>query len=291
MIVNAQSQTVRQLLAWAVDRLTEHVASPQVDAERIFMHVLGVRRSDLYVDERVASRDEEDLLRQLIERRRTLEPLQYLTGTQQFRSIELLVGPGVLVPRPETEVLVGRVIDKTSGIRRPKIVEVGTGSGAIALALGEELPHASVWATEVSSDAMVWATKNLERLQLPNVEMIEGDLFSPLPSDLRGKLHLVVSNPPYLSDSDLARAPIDVRDHEPRIATTAGPSGLEVATRVIHEARRWLRPGGWLVMETWTGQWSSLKTVLEESYEDVSIHPDLGGTDRVAEARWPGTGR
>lgn len=291
MIVNAQSQTVRQLLAWAVDRLAEHVASPQVDAERIFMHVLGVKRSDLYVDERVASRAEEDLLRQLIERRRTLEPLQYLTGTQGFRSIELLVGPGVLVPRPETEVLVGRVIEKTSGIGAPKIVEVGTGSGAIALALGDELPHANVWATEVSSDAMVWATKNLEGLQLPNVKMMEGDLFSPLPSDLRGRLDAVVSNPPYLSDSDLARAPIDVRDHEPRIATTAGPSGLEVATRVIHEARRWLRPGGWLLLETWAGQWNSLKSVLEESYEDVSIHPDLGGTDRVAEARWPGPGR
>ncbi|MBW3588572.1 MAG: peptide chain release factor N(5)-glutamine methyltransferase [Actinobacteria bacterium] len=289
--MNAESQTVRQLLAWAVDRLAEHVASPQVDAERIFMHVLGVKRSDLYVDERVASRGEEDLLRLLIERRRTLEPLQYLTGTQGFRSIELLVGPGVLVPRPETEVLVGRVIEKTSGIPRPKIVEVGTGSGAIALALGGELLQANVWATEISSDAMAWATKNLERLQLPNVELMEGDLFSPLPSDLRGKLDVVVSNPPYLSDSDLARAPIDVRDHEPRIATTAGPSGLEVATRVIHEARQWLRPGGWLLLETWAGQWSSLKILLEENYEVVSIHPDLGGTDRVAEARWPGSGR
>lgn len=291
MIVNAHPKTVRQLLAWAVDRLSEQVASPQVDAERILMHVLSAERSDLYVGERVTSGDEEGLFRQLIERRRTLEPLQYLTGTQGFRSIELLVGPGVLVPRPETEVLVDRVIERIKGIESPNIVEVGTGSGAIALALGAELPGASVWATDVSVEAMVWARRNAERLQLPNVALMEGDLFSPLPVDLKGNLEVVVSNPPYLSEDDLARAPIDVRDHEPRIATTAGPSGLEVAARVIDEARLWLRPGGWLLLETWEGQWRSLKTALEDGYEEVSIYPDLGGTDRVAEGRWMGTRR
>ena len=233
------------------------------------------------------SPDDAARLDELVTRRETGEPLQYLTGHQGFRRLDLAVGPGVLVPRPETELVVEQALRRIAGVDRPAVVDAGTGSGAIALSIAVERPDARVWATELSPEALAWARLNAERVGAPGVVMLEGDLLGPLPEAVRGKLDLVVANPPYLAASQLASTAPDVRDHEPVLATVSGPTGLEVPARVAREARAWLRPGGWLVMETWPGQADELLGLLAEGYEEATVHPDLAGSLRIAEGRLP----
>ena len=231
--------------------------------------------------------EEAGRFRALVERRAGGEPLHYLTAVQGFRQLELAVGPGVLVPRPETEMVVERALAHLAGVEAPLVVDVGTGSGAIALSIATERPGTTVWATEVSEEAASWARRNVETAGAGNVTIVEGDLFAPLPEDLRGAADLVVANPPYLSEAELAEAPVDVRNHEPVLATTAGPTGLEVAGRVVAEAPLWLRPGGWLVLETHPGQAERLRALMLLCYRDVAILPDLAGHPRIAEGRRP----
>jgi release factor glutamine methyltransferase len=142
-----------------------------------------------------------------------------------------------------------------------------------------------VWATEVSGEAAAWARRNLDRAGATNVTIVEGDLLAPLPVDLRGAVDLVVANPPYLAAAQLASLAPDVRDHEPPVATVSGPTGLEVPARVVEEALDWIRPGGWLVMETWPGQADDLLALLSAGYAGAAVHPDLTGSLRIAEGR------
>ena len=266
-------------------RLAHAVESPGVEAEVLVGHVLGRSRASMYAHSRsVLSADEAARLEDLVARRVAGEPLQYLTGHQGFRRLDLAVGPGVLVPRPETELVVEQALRRIADVDRPAVVDVGTGSGAIALSVAVERPDARVWATEISPDALVWARLNADRVA-PRVVVREGDLLAPLPGALRGALDLVVANPPYLATSQLASVAPDVRDHEPWVATVSGPTGLEVPARVVSEARAWLRPGGWLVMETWPGQADELLALLADGYEEAAVHPDLTGSLRVAEGR------
>ena len=285
MMMNVGPSTSREVLRWAVDRLGAEVPSPQVDAERICMQVLHLDRAQLYSIDRELTLSERHHIESLVERRRTMEPLQYLTGSQGFRRLDLLVGPGVLIPRPETEMLVEVAIESIKGIEAPRVLDIGTGSGAIALSIATEVPTSRVWATDVSAEAIAWAARNLERMGLENAVLLQSDLFSQIDSDLRGGFDVVVTNPPYLSEDDLVRATPDIRDHEPLLATVAGPTGLEVTERIVKEAVDWLRPGRPLLIETWTGQWPQLKRVMEQSYDRVKVHPDLNGALRVAEGR------
>jgi release factor glutamine methyltransferase len=285
MTVNAEPSTSREVLRWAVDRLGAEVPSPQVDAERICMQVLHLDRAQLYSIDRELTPSERHDIESLVERRRTMEPLQYLTGSQGFRRLDLLVGPGVLIPRPETETLVEVAIESIKEIEAPRVLDIGTGSGAIALSIAAEVPGSRVWATDVSPEAIGWATKNRQMMDLKNVVLLESDLFSQIDSTLRGEFDVVVSNPPYLSEEDLVRATPDIRDHEPLLATVAGPTGLEVTQRIVKEAIHWLRPGQPVLIETWTGQWPQLKKMMEETYDVVKVHPDLNGALRVAEGR------
>lgn len=282
----------RDALRRARARLSGAVESPAVEAEVLLGHVLGASRSELYGHPSCAVVPGDlDRLDELVARRVAGEPLQYLTGHQAFRRLNLAVGPGVLVPRPETEMLVEHALGRIAGVAAPVVVDVGTGSGAIALAVGTERPDAAVFATEVSAAALAWARRNLEGSGAANVTILEGDLLDPLPPALRGAVDLVVANPPYLAEAQLADLAADVRDHEPRLATVSGPSGLEVPARVVAEASPWLRPGGWLVMETWPGQADDLAALLSARYEAVAVHPDLGGSLRIAEGRAPGAAR
>jgi release factor glutamine methyltransferase len=284
----ARAGTVRETLRQAARRLATFVDSPEVEAEILLGHLLGCSRSELY------ARGGEDpgaalaLLQAMVDRRRAGEPLQYLTGHQGFRRLDLLVGPGVLVPRPETEMVVEHALARITGSASPVVVDVGTGSGAIALSVATERPDATVWATELSPAAAAWARRNLERVGAANATVVEGDLLDPLPSGLAGGVDLVVANPPYLSESELGLTAADVRDHEPAVATVSGPTGLEVPARVVEEAWPWLRPGGWIVMETWPGQAEALEELLRAAYEEVALHPDLAGSLRIAEGRRPG---
>lgn len=229
------------------------------------------------------------LLDRLVERRRRGgEPLQYITGRQAFRGLELLVGPGVMIPRPETEMVVEQALSRLAGISSPRVVDLCTGSGAIALAVATERPDSVVWATEISDEALAWARRNLERAEADNVTLLQGDLLGPLPEWFEGSVDLVVANPPYLSVVEVQVAPPEVRDHEPREALMAGPTGLELAARVVTEACEWLAPGGWLVMETSPTQAERLRALMHAHYTHVDIHRDLAGMLRIAEGRRPG---
>ncbi len=273
-----------EALRWAGQRLGASVERPPVDAELLLRHVLSVTRAELLAHPaRVLTAEEQERLLELVDRRRAGEPLQYLTGTQAFRSLELAVGPGVLVPRPETEFVVERALARLAGALDPVVVDLGAGSGAICLAIATERPDASVWATEVSGEAISWARRNAAGVE--NVRLLEGDLFEPLPSEMHGRVDLVVSNPPYLSEAELGKASVDVRDHEPRVATVSGSTGLEVAARIVTGALAWLRAGAWLVMETSPSQAARLEALMRACYEQAAVLADLSGRLRVAEGR------
>ncbi len=219
----------------------------------------------------------------LAQRRASGEPLQYLTGVAGFRRLELAVGPGVLVPRPETEVVAGRAMELLP--REGTLVDVGTGSGAIALAVADERPDARVLATESSIDALCWAERNRAALSA-RMELVAGDLFGGLPAALRGTVDVVVSNPPYIAEWEREALPRDVVEHEPHVALFAGDDGLAVIRRLARASREWLRPGGWLVVEIDPRQASAVRGDLESlGYEDVATGIDLAGRLRVAEGR------
>ncbi|MGH2751723.1 MAG: peptide chain release factor N(5)-glutamine methyltransferase [Actinomycetota bacterium] len=220
---------------------------------------------------------------ELAARRASGEPLQYVLGSAVFRHLELSVGPGVLVPRPETEVLVERALDRLS--EGGAAVDAGTGSGAIALAIKHERPSARVWAIDDSVDALRYARANRARWGL-EVEILHGELLKPLPSALRGAVDLVVSNPPYVAESDRQLLGPDVIAHEPHHALFAGRDGLGVVTRLVGESREWLRPGGWLVCEIGHDQAARASDLLEGArYREVAVHRDLAGRDRIIEGR------
>lgn len=285
----APGATVSVALRWAGRRLAGFVDSPSVDAEVLLLSVLGLEsRAALFASGgRLLGPPSSDSFAGLVERRAAGEPLQYLTGHQAFRGLDLRVGPGVLVPRPETEMVVERALSLIAPVPSPLVVDVGTGSGAIALAVAAERPSALVWATEVSAAALEWARRNAAVLGLERVAFLQGDLLGCLPQSLAGEVDLVVANPPYLSETLVASAAADVREHEPWVALASGPTGLEVPSRLICSALPWLRPGGWLVMETWPGQAEALVALLEGSYEAVAARPDLAGSLRMVEGRRP----
>ena len=216
----------------------------------------------------------------LVARRARGEPLQYVTGIAGFRRLELAVGPGVFIPRPETELVAELAMAKLpSG---GTVVDVGTGSGAIALSIAQERPDARVLATEKSPDALAWARKNRDELGL-SVELFECDLFEALPLDLRGELDVVVSNPPYVPSGDRDALPRDVANHEPHIALFADETGAALIERICKEAVSWLRPGGWLVLEIGHGQGTRVEAIMNEAgYREVEIRDDLAERERIA---------
>ena len=225
-------------------------------------------------------------LDELVRRRLAGEPLQYVLGTAAFRRLELRVGPGVFIPRPETELVAERAMARLP--ERGTLVDVCTGSGAIALSVADERPDASVVATELSPAASQWATSNRDASGL-RVDLYQGDLFAPLPTDLAGRVDVAVSNPPYVDPDERSLLPRDVVDHEPEVGLFAPGMGTSVIARIASEARSWLRPDGWLVLEIGETQGAAVRSLLEErGYAGVSIEPDLTGRDRIAEARWPG---
>lgn len=256
------------------------------EAEFLMEHVTGFSRSEIYAapDFEVAAAQVRRF-QNLVVRRVHSEPLQYLTGTQSFRHLELKVGPGVLVPRPETEVVVGRALALIGPIKAACVLDIGTGCGAIALSIAEEKADAHVWATDISAEALEWAEANVRALQCDHVRLLRGDLFGPLSPAMRESFDLIVSNPPYLTEQHVLTGPADVRDHEPRLATVAGPTGLEVMRRLTEEAPHWLKSGGWMVLETWEDQAEDVSLLLSPSFTDVTLTRDLAGKIRVVEAR------
>jgi release factor glutamine methyltransferase len=266
----------------ALRRVTERLEdvgceTPRVDAELLLAHVLATTRSALLADGgRVLSDDEAAELERLTARREQREPLAYVLGEWGFRRLVLAVDPRVLVPRPETEVVVERCLAILAGITSPRVLDVGTGSGAIALAIADEHPGAEVTGIDASADALAVARENSVRTGRA-VELLEHDLFDGLPA---GPWDIVVSNPPYTRPSDVERLMPEVREWEPRLALV-GDGETEAIAR---DAVRVLRRGGALVLEVADGDAERVATLVREvGYAEVAATPDLTGRDRVVE--------
>lgn len=257
------------------------IESAEADANELIRAALGISRAEVgNVD--VQEAEAVRVLTLAVERARGA-PLQYVTGVAAFRHIELRVGPGVLVPRPETEIVTEHALARlpTGGL----CVDVGTGSGAIALSIAHERPDATVVATDSAPDAVRWARLNSGKLGL-QVEVVECDLLEGLTDELAGKIDVIVSNPPYIGTEERGLLPRDVVEYEPPEALFAGERGMDVIERLADAARGWLAPGGWLVLEVAPHQADRVRELLEGlDYSFVSIARDLAGRNRVAEGR------
>jgi len=271
--------TSREQLSSAAELLEQAgCPSPRVDAEWLLAHVLAVTRTDLAGNgARSLSPEQEQRFNELVARRAEREPLAYILGEWGFRGLTLLVDARVLIPRPETESLVERCLELIADIPEPRVLDIGVGSGAIALAIAHEHPGALVVATDSSLDALAVAEENRSRAGLA-VELVHGELFA----GQEGPLDLVVSNPPYVGSDEIDRLEPEVAIWEPREALVACG-----ATEAIAEgARKRLAPGGSLVLETGDGKAGEVAGLLERlGYQDVAIGEDLGGSERIVEGR------
>ena len=280
--------TLKQSLASGIARLTaEQVPSPRMNAELLLMFTIGCDRAYLFAHSEDELNAEECSRYEaaLAERARGV-PAQYITGHQEFWGMDLIVSTAVLIPRPETEhvieVVLGLSESNHSSRGRLRIADVGTGSGCIALALAKELPQAQIDAIDISSEALEIARANAARLQLESrIHFKQADLlagFEPMSMDF------VVSNPPYVGDSEEDQVQLEVRKYEPRNAVFAGQRGVEVIERLIPQAYSVMRPGGWLVMEI-SGTIAEEVTLMLQGWKDVQITPDLQAIPRVVRAR------
>lgn len=277
--------TILRMILWSADYLAgKNVESGRLDAEHLLAHVLELDRLQLYLQyERPLTLDELDAFRPLLKRRAAREPLQHILGVQPFRELDLDVDASVLVPRPETEVLVESVLEwaRTSGRSDLTALDVGTGSGAIALSLALEGPFASVVATDVDDDSLVVARRNRSKADLDErVEFRVGTLFDALGTEER--FDVIVSNPPYIPDSDADSLQAEVRDWEPKRALFAGVDGLDVLRGLVGGAHRHLRPGGLLALEVGHGQASAVAGLMDEvgAYDGPQVLRDYTGRER-----------
>jgi release factor glutamine methyltransferase len=276
--------TLAEVLRRSTDYLQSHGSpTPRLDAELLLSHGLGLSRLELYTQfDRPLTDGELAECRELIRRRALREPVAYVTGHWGFRRLDLEVDRRVLVPRPETEVVVERCLRLLDGTQAPAVVDVGTGSGAIALALKDERPDAVVTACDVSGDALAVAGANAGRLGL-DVAFVQSDLLDGVEG---GPFDLVVSNPPYVAAAEIDALEPEVAVHEPRLATVAGEDGLEVYRRLLPQAAERLAGGGWLVLECGAGQAPALASMLRDmGYGEPAVDADLAGIDRVVWAR------
>jgi release factor glutamine methyltransferase len=258
------------------------VESPRETAEALLMHVLGISRAGLYARTDGLDAGTARLYGRALCQRCSGTPLQYLSGEQQFMDLTLSVGPGVFVPRPETEGLVEAALETIDGVAAPIVADVGTGTGAVALAIKWYRPEARVHATDVSEAAVRLARQNAARHGL-ELEVHLGDLLSSLPSETRGALDLLVSNPPYVTREEYEDLPEEVKS-EPYEALVGG---VEMHRRLVDLAPEWVVPGGWLVAEIGAGQGEAVRALFEKGLEAVEVLPDLAGRDRVVRGRTP----
>jgi len=254
------------------------------------------------ISKRVPHENAQAHLDAMVDRRLRGEPLQYALGSWAFRELDLLVDQRVLIPRPETEWVVEAALEQAVrvGLRRggraardastrAVIADLGTGSGAIALALAAELPEVLVWASDVSSEALEVARANVAGCGQTRVRLCEGSWFDALPDTLRGELALVVANPPYIAEAEVGSLPAEVAGYEPRGALVSGPTGLEAIDMVVHGARHWLAPGASVVVEIAPHQsGSASELAVAAGLTDVVVRDDLTGRPRVLVARAPG---
>jgi release factor glutamine methyltransferase len=283
--------TIIETINKAAARLSAHkVDNPRWDAELLLCHVLGRDRAWLLTH--MQDQIDGQSLRQYeraIDRRAVREPLQYITGKQEFWGLPFKVTPDVLIPRPETEFVVEATLKVVSMAISPVIIDVCTGSGCIAISLAKELLNAQVFATDRSEQALGIARENARMNQVADrIRFLFGDLFMPVKElDLQGKIDVIAANPPYIPMGDLAALQPEVRDFEPEMALIAGPQGTEIGTAIIQQAPAFLKQGGSLIMEMGMGQTAGFSAIINETgdYKTIEIIKDLAGIERVLVAR------
>ena len=282
--------TRRQALIAASEILSAH---PQLretavrDAELLLLNQLGIDRVQLFTNpDKDLTKEEESSFRQNVHRRAACEPIQYITGRQEFYGLDFKITPAVLIPRPETEHLVEAVLKLLSAERPQKIADIGTGSGAIAIALATHLPHAQITALDISTEALAVAQTNARTHDLAHrIQFLQSDLLSVLSHETQ-TFDAIVSNPPYVAESDRDTLHPQVRDYEPATALFAGKTGLDIYRRLIPQAQIALKPNGLLALEIGHGQRDALASLLE-TWRNVSFVNDLQHIPRVALARRP----
>ena len=281
------SLTVLSVMLRSADYLAEKgVESARLDAEHLVAHALGVGRLEMYLQhERLMQESELELLRPKLRRRAKREPLQYVLGRQAFRELDLQVGEGVLIPRPETEQLVEVVLRLSEGREGLSALDVGTGSGAIALSLLREGPFVRCVGTDVSRDALDYARRNRDAAEpTPRLELRRGSLLEPLTDGER--FDVVVSNPPYVGESERETLPPEVGLWEPAEALFAGHDGMDVLRALVPAAAQVLHAGGLLALEVGCGQADAVVATIEATgcYDDGCVHDDLAGKKRIVTA-------
>jgi len=280
---NLDLKTVRGLFNEG-RRLLKAVPYPALEAKVLLLHAASLDEKDFYTEPgaRLPGTIERRFLG-LIRKRLAGHPLNHLTGRKEFWSLPFKVGPGVFVPRPETELLVEKALESTSG-RRPAILDVGTGSGNIAIALSRELPLARITAVDISARALKLARANAAVFDVVGVQFIRSDLLSAFGRP-RPLFDIIVSNPPYVSRRDWTELVMEVRDHEPKRALVGGDRGTEFIGKLIRRSHGFLRTGGRLIMEIGAGQKDEVRSLFGDGWDEIEFRRDLAGIPRVVAAR------
>jgi release factor glutamine methyltransferase len=305
--------TILKLIEWTIDFFTKHsIPNPRLDAELLLSHILNIRRIDLYLSfDKTVPENELALFKGCIQRRIKREPLQYIIGSQDFFGVSIKVTPDVLIPRPETEILVEEVLKHchseaegrriscnqlSSGDPSPSaqddmaathILDLCTGSGCIIAALADKLPEANFVGIDISEKALEIARQNIFKWK-DRVRLLNGNLFEPLvchseQSEESPSFDIIVSNPPYVAESEWPTLQPEIRDYEPKNALIAGADGLAIIREIIDNAHRFLKPAGLLAMEIGDGQADAVKKIIADNghYNEVNIIKDYGGLERI----------
>jgi len=275
------------MLAWiAQDLGALGIGTGRLDAELLVSNALAVGRVQLYLDlDRPLDGAELGRIKALVVRRRRREPIAYITGNREFYRRSFEVSKAVLIPRPDTETLIERALELLPQDSRARVLDLCTGSGAIAITLAAERPETQVVATDLSEAALELAQRNAERHGVRDrIEFVHGDLYAALASDAR--FDLIAANPPYIPDAELPQLQPEIRDHEPRLALASGPDGLSHLQRLAAGARAHLNPGSSVLFEVGAGQSADVERMLiDAGLQEARSHKDLGGIPRIVEAR------
>ena len=280
--------TVRRIIDWTTAHLKKHGSdTPRLETEILLAHARGCRRIELYTRfDEVLSEKERSTMRDLVRRRAQSEPVAYLVGHREFFGLEFRVTPAVLIPRPDTETMVVELVDVAKPLPAPRILDIGTGSGCIAIAAAVNLPNAQIAATDASEAALAVARENAASHKVvERIQFLSGDLFAAL--DPNQRFDIVASNPPYIADHEKETLQNDVRKYEPHEALFSGPTGLEVLFRIVDQAPDYLNAGGTLMLEISPEQASAVVGQMEASgkYRDIRVVKDLPGLARVVRAQ------
>lgn len=289
---SSETWTVQRILEWTTTHLKKHGSdTPRLDAEILLSHARHCRRLDLYTRfDEVLTEAERTTMRDLVQRRAKHEPVAYLVGRREFYGLPFRVTSDVLIPRPDTETLVMELLEVLKPATEPRILDVGTGSGCIAITAAKQRPEARVTAIDLSEGALAVARGNADTNGVADrVEFLHGDLFAPLRGNAAKTtlFDAIASNPPYIREDEFDGLQPDVRLHEPRTALVAGVDGLDVVRRLIAEAPEFLKPAGWLMLEIAPEQADAVRSLLERQgdFDEVRLIKDLNRDYRVASAR------